>query len=100
MRVLPVGARPVEREELPSYCAASNSAGKQVTHEKPMSAGPHGLAGKLGLTSLDSDFACNGSTTTGANMTTQFRSGQTVRLSRSLLHRAPAGGEYKITRLL
>jgi hypothetical protein len=33
-------------------------------------------------------------------MTTQFRSGQTVRLSRSLLHRSPAAGEYKIIRLL
>jgi hypothetical protein len=32
-------------------------------------------------------------------MTTPFRSGQTVRLSRALLHKT-AGGEYKIVRLL
>jgi hypothetical protein len=32
-------------------------------------------------------------------MTTQFRSGQTVRLSRGLLHKS-AAGEYKIVRQL
>jgi hypothetical protein len=41
-----------------------------------------------------------GAKPTGTDMTTQFRSGQTVRLSRSLLHKSPAGGEYKIIRLL
>jgi hypothetical protein len=33
-------------------------------------------------------------------MTSQFHSGQTVRLSRSLAHKSAAGGEYKIVRQL
>ena len=36
---------------------------------------------------------------TGADMTSRFRSGETVRLS-SLLHKSAAGGEYKIVRPL
>jgi hypothetical protein len=33
-------------------------------------------------------------------MSHQFRSGQTVRLCRGLLHRSAAGGDYKIVRQL
>jgi hypothetical protein len=33
-------------------------------------------------------------------MTSRFRSGQTVRISRGLLHKSAAGGEYKIVRQL
>jgi hypothetical protein len=33
-------------------------------------------------------------------MTTQFRSGQTVRLTRGLVHKSAADGEYKIVRQL
>jgi hypothetical protein len=38
--------------------------------------------------------------TKGAGMTTQFRSGQTVRLSRGLALKSAADGEYKIVRQL
>jgi hypothetical protein len=38
--------------------------------------------------------------TTGADMTPQFRSGQTVRLSRGLPYKSAADGDYKIVRQL
>jgi hypothetical protein len=37
---------------------------------------------------------------TGADMTPQFRSGQTVRLSRGLPYKSAADGDYKIVRQL
>jgi hypothetical protein len=33
-------------------------------------------------------------------MTTEFRAGQTVRLTRGLVHKSAADGEYKIVRQL
>jgi hypothetical protein len=38
--------------------------------------------------------------TIGADMTQEFKSGQTVHLRRSLIHRAAADGDYKIVRRL
>jgi hypothetical protein len=38
--------------------------------------------------------------TIGADMTQQFKSGQTVHLRRSLIHRSAADGDYKIVRQL
>jgi hypothetical protein len=38
--------------------------------------------------------------TMGADMTQEFKSGQTVHLRRSLIHRAAADGDYKIVRRL
>jgi hypothetical protein len=40
------------------------------------------------------------SANTGADMTPQFRSGQTVRLSRGLPYKSAAEGDYKIVRQL
>jgi hypothetical protein len=42
----------------------------------------------------------DGAPTTGADMTPQFRSGQTVRLSRGLPYKSAADGDYKIIRQL
>jgi hypothetical protein len=47
------------------------------------------------------DRTCrSGAPTNGADMTPQFRSGQTVRLSRGLPFKSAADGDYKIVRQL